>query len=64
MNYCAEIVNNVCVAVVVGDFEWVNSQLPGKWIDLGNGPLTVGPGDIYNPKTKTFTTPTTEVDNG
>lgn len=55
-NYCAQTVDDECVAIIVGDYEWVMANLPGEWHDLGGEPLTVAIGDLWDGTT--FTTPT------
>lgn len=47
-NYCAQTVNDECVAIIVADFDWVTANLPGIWHDLGGEPLTVAIGDIWD----------------
>lgn len=56
-NYCANLADNVVIAVVVGDYEWVVANLDGNWYDLGGDPLTVGVGYTYDAETDTFSPP-------
>ena len=62
-NYCALVVSNVVVEIIVADYEWVTTDLDGEWHDLGSEPLTVAIGWLYDPANDTFTPPPTpEVD--
>lgn len=54
-NYVAHLANNVVDEIIVGDYDWATSNLPGDWHDLGPEPLTVGIGDLWNGTE--FTTP-------
>jgi len=47
-NYCAETVNDECVAIIVADYSWVTANLSGVWHDLGGEPLTVAVGQVWN----------------
>lgn len=53
-NYVAQISNNIVAAIIVADYEWVQANLSGEWIDLGGEPLTVAvnyvwDGTTFNP---------------
>lgn len=56
-NYCAKIDNNVVTEIIVGDYEWVMSNLAGDWHDLGGDPLLVGVYWTYDANTNTFNPP-------
>lgn len=68
MTYCAKIVDNVVVdLIVVGDpggAQWCIDYLGGLWIETQQDGSTHGKyasiGDLYDPITDTFSTP--EVD--
>lgn len=57
-NYCALVSDNCVTEIIVGEFDWVQNNLPGQWHDLGGEPLTVAVGWIYDPATNSFTPPT------
>lgn len=47
-NYCASVVDDVIVQIIVAEIEWALENLPGEWYDLGPEPLTVGIGYVWN----------------
>lgn len=58
-NYCALVVNDVVVEIIVAEFDWVQQNLEGQWHDLGPEPLTVAIGYSYDAATNSFNAPTT-----
>jgi hypothetical protein len=56
-NYCALVINGIVNEIIVAEFEWVQNNLDGDWHDLGEEPLTVAVGWLYDPNTNTFTPP-------
>jgi len=57
-NYAAQIVANVVIAVIAGDYEWANANLDGTWVDCtcGENPCA-SPNYTYDPMTQDFSAP-------
>ncbi len=56
-NYCANVVDDSVVEIIVSDYEWAINNLPGQWHDLGGDPLAVAIGYLYDSVTNTFVEP-------
>jgi hypothetical protein len=56
-NYCALLNDNVVTEIIVADFDWVQNNLQGDWVEIGAEPLTVAIGWTYDPETQQFTPP-------
>ena len=56
--YAAEISTGIVTEIIVGNYEWANENLVGKWADCtDNGELTVGIGYTYDSTTGIYTAP-------
>lgn len=60
-NYCAKLVNNVVMEIIVADYAWATANLEGDWHDLGGEPLTVGIGFTYDAENNVFVAPTPSI---
>lgn len=56
-NYCAELLNNKVIRIIVADYAWATANLDGEWHDLGGEPLTVGIGYTYDADLDQFVAP-------
>lgn len=56
-NYCAKLVNNVVMEIIVSEYQWAVDNLSGDWHDLGPEPLTVAIGWFYDAESQTFSPP-------
>jgi hypothetical protein len=56
--YAAQILDNIVIEIIVGDYVWANENLEGEWVDCtDNGELVAAVGYIYDPVAQTFTPP-------
>ncbi len=59
MIYAAKIINVDVVQIIVGDYEWANTNLDGVWVDCttDDNDVAAAVGYVYDATTQTFSPP-------